>query len=283
MLARILAFIPFRLFEGLWRYTSIWDLRNIVAAVALSSAAYQVVVTQLFGLSYPRSIPIIDSLLLIFLMGGVRLMRRVYRELGRDTSSDRILIYGAGDAGEMVVRDMKNNPFYNKRPIGFIDDDFQKVGSRIRGVPVLGTRADLASILRRTDPSEVLIALPAAEARELRSVVNVLEPFKVPIKTLPNLRDILDGRVAVSQIRSLAFEDLLPRVPVDFDRTPIRELLCGRRVMVTGAGGSIGSELCRQIAKMTPEHIVLFERHENSLYAIDCVFRTILNTDSDPS
>ncbi len=269
LLARIAAFVPFRLFEGLWRYTSIWDLRNIVASVVLSGGAYYLVVSQVLSLPYPRSIPIIDSMLLISLMGGVRLSRRIYRELGGSDATDKILIYGAGDAGEMVVRDMKNNAYFGKLPVGFIDDDRDKVGSRIHGVQVLGTGRDLPQIMARTQPDEILVALPGADVGELRSVVEALEPFNVPIKTLPNLRDILAGKVEVTQIRSLAFEDLLPRIPVGFDNTPVSRLIRGRRVMVTGAGGSIGSELCRQIVAMMPAQIVLFERYENSLFAID--------------
>ncbi len=269
LLLRVVAFVLFNLFQGLWRYTSVWDLRNIIVAVLLSSGAYFAVATFVLDSPYPRSIPIIDSLLLIFLMGGVRLSRRIYRELGWKGPSATILIYGAGDAGEMVVRDMRNNPSFSKRPIGFVDDNDGKVGTRIHGVQVLGTRSDLPAIMERTRPDEVLVAMPSADDGELRSVVKLLEPFKATIKTLPNLRDVLDGEIEVSQIRSLAFADLLPRIPVGFDQTSVRELIAGQRVMVTGAGGSIGSELCRQVAAMTPEQLLLFERYENSLYAID--------------
>jgi len=134
---------------------------------------------------------------------------------------------------------------------------------------VLGTRDDLDTILREQKVDEILIAMPNATAGALRSIVKVLEPFKVSIKTLPNLRDLLDGKVTVSQIRSLALEDLLQREPVGLNVAPTRRLIAGKRVLVTGAGGSIGSELSRQIAAMSPERIVLFERYENGLYAIE--------------
>lgn len=268
ILIRALIFMPFRLYEGLWRYTSLWDLRNIAAAILLSSCVIHVMANQVFALGYPRSIILTDALLLVFGMTGVRLSRRIYRELGHGRREKGVLIYGAGDAGEMVVRDMKNSPLYKKDPVGFIDDDIKKVGRRIHGVPVLGTGDDLKKIMERTTVNEILIAMPQASARELRRVLTVLEPFKVPITTLPNLRDLLDGKVTVSQIRSLALEDLLQRDPVGLDATPVQNLISGRRVMVTGAGGSIGSELCRQIARMQPELLILMERHEPSIYSI---------------
>ena len=266
---RAASFIPLRLYEGLWRYTSIWDLRNIIVGVAASSVASYVFIRGFIGAAhYPRSVFFIDSLLLVSLMGGVRLIRRVYRDLVNGEREKRVLIFGAGDAAERIVRDMKSNPSYAYGPIGFVDDDVSKVGQRIHGVPVLGTRAALATIMAATQPHEVLVAIPRADPATIRSIVRDLEPFKVPIKTLPSLRDIIDGSVTVSHIRSLNVEDLLSRAPVGLDPKPLRSLLAGKRVLVTGAGGSIGSELCRQIAGYCPAGLILLDRYENSLYAI---------------
>ena len=263
------AFVPFRLFEGLWRYTSVYDLRAIAGSVCVSSAVFFAVVQTPIGPAvYPRSIFVIDGLLLTLLLGGVRMSRRIAAELSRDNPEKRILVFGAGDAGELIVRDMKNNRWYGLQPIGFVDDDKEKVGHRIHGVPVLGTRDDLPAILERYRPHEVLLAIPRAEPVAVRSIVRSLEPFKIPIKTLPNLRDLINGKTELSQIRSLAVEDLLQRAPVGLDPIPVRTLIGGRRVLVTGAGGSIGSELCRQIAKLKPATLVMFERYENSLHAI---------------
>jgi FlaA1/EpsC-like NDP-sugar epimerase len=209
---------------------------------------------------------IIDALLLVFFMGGIRLIHRTYQELWRLKPQKRLLIYGAGDAGELIVRDMKRYNTYD--PVGFIDDNRHKVGKRIHGVKVLGTRADLSKIVTHQRPHEVLVAMPGADPETVRSIVKALEPFKMPIRTLPNIRDLENCRITVTEIRDLSIEDLLPRAPVGLDVDRIRDLVTNRRVLVTGAGGSIGSELCRQIAGLNPKVLVMYERYENSLYAI---------------
>ncbi len=265
---RALVFVPFRLYEGLWRYSSIWDLRNIIVAVVTSSVVFAFAVKVIWNEPYPRSAFIVDGLLLVVLLGGVRLARRLYRELDRLDKARRVLIYGAGDAGELIVRDMKSNRFYNLEPIGFLDDDVSKVGLSIHGVRVLGTRDDLAAVMARKAPGAVLVAITRAEPAQLRGLVRALEPYKVPIKILPNMRDLLGGRVSVNKIRDLSIEDLLTRAPVDLDPQPVRRLIAGRRVLVTGAGGSIGSELCRQVASYQPELLIFCERYENGLFAI---------------
>jgi FlaA1/EpsC-like NDP-sugar epimerase len=270
VLVRAVTFVPFRLYEGLWRYTSIRDARNIVAAVATSSALFFASVYVAYGTYvYPRAVYVMDAVLLVGFLAGIRTVRRLARELNRGEHGRRVLIYGAGDAGEMIVRDMKRRAFYHGEPIGFVDDDRRKIGQRIHGVPVLGTRAELPEIVLRDRPDDVLIAIPSAEPAAIRAVVKALEPFKIAIKTLPNLRDVLDGKVSVSQIRELAIEDLLPRAPVGLEQEPVKRLVSGKCVLVTGAGGSIGSELCRQVLSFGPRSLVLFERYENSLFAIE--------------
>jgi len=266
---RAVAFVAFRLNKGLWKYASVHDLLGIVGAVGASSAVFSALMTVLLGPGvYPVSVVIVDGVLLILLLGGGRLARRMVGETSHGQPSKRILIFGAGDAGELIVRDIKNSGHSAYQAVGFVDDDPSKVGHRIHGVPVLGTRADLPGILKRHRPHEVLLAVPHAEPGAVRTIVRTLEPYKIPIKTVPNLRDLIDGNVELSQIRNLSVDDLLTRAPIGLTRDPLKHLIGGRRVMVTGAGGSIGSELCRQIARLKPASLVMLERYENSLHAI---------------
>src|SRR5262245_30122063 len=266
---RMLTFTPFRLYAGLWRYTGIWDLRNIVGAVTLSSLAFYGWAHWGLGLAeYPATALVVDSLLLIFFTGGVRLLRRIHGGVSRLIPEKRVLVYGAGDAGEMIVRDMRSNGFYEYEPMGFIDDNPTKVGHRIHGLKVLGTREALAHVMATEKVDMVLVAVPRATPETIRSIVRALEPFKVPIQTLPNLRDLFNGRVTVSQIRQLSVEDLLERAPVGLDVERVRDLVAGKRVLITGAGGSIGSELARQIGALAPTELALLDRYENGLHAL---------------
>lgn len=267
---RGLTFVPLQLYKGLWRYTGIWDLRNVIVGVTGSTVLFYILVHWIFGLrGYPLSIFIIDSLLLIFLMGGVRLARRLFFGLKLASSGKQVLIYGAGDAGEMIVRAIRNNGgSYDYQPIGFIDDDPSKVGRWIHGVPVLGPRDKMPGILQSNQVDEVLLAIPSASPSLVRQILTVLEPFKVPIKTVPALEKLND-KVGLSQIQNLSVEDLLERLPVGLDFSPVRDLVKDKRILITGAGGSVGSELSRQIARYEPARLILLDKSESALYDID--------------
>ena len=263
------AFMVFSLNEGLWRYTGIWDLQRIVSGVFLSTAAIYGLVYWGFELTaYPRSILIIDSVLLIGLVTGIRLPSRLLGEKLIYRHKKNVLVVGAGQSGERIVREMKTNSFSRYQPVGLIDDDVSLLNKRIHGVKVLGTRSDLPRLLAEKQVVEVVLALSNARPALLREIISTLEPFKVSIKTLPNLSDLLADRSAESQMRSVSMNDLLPRAVVNSQDEAMRHMIKGRRVLITGAGGSIGSELSRQVAALGPESLVLYERHENSLYMI---------------
>jgi len=273
LVIRGVTFFPFRLYGSSWRYSGMWDLRNIIAAVTVSTLLFTLVAEGVLGLRYPRSVLVCDTVFLICLLGGMRLFQRMVGEWGRSGALRRVLVYGAGDAGERIVNDMQRSRLHAYKPIGFIDDDVMKTGLWIHGVPVLGTGSDLADILVREHPDEILVALPSETPARIRAVVKTLEPFKIPIKTLPKLLDIMDGKVTVSEIRDLAVEDLLARPPVQMDLAPVQNFIKGKRVLVTGAGGSIGSELCRQLAQCEPAVLLMLDKAESALYDIDMELR----------
>lgn len=267
---RGLMFIPFGLYQGLWRYASIWDLRNILSATISSTLVFYIVVHWIGGLTaYPRSIFVIDTLLLTGLLGIMRLARRLHRERrGRARTSDKaLLIYGAGDIGEMILRDIKaNRKFYNYYPMGFIDDDPRKQGQRIHGIRILGTGEDLKRVVREDQVDVVLLAMPQIDPEKKRWIIEQLEEEPVQLLTVPNLRELITCQVGVQNIRPVAVEDLLMRAPVGLQLAPLEQMIKGQRIMVTGAGGSIGGELCRQIARLGPQSLIALDQYENGLY-----------------
>jgi FlaA1/EpsC-like NDP-sugar epimerase len=269
LVIRLSTLTVFKLHEGLWRYAGIWDLSRIIQACVLGTILFATMIRRVIIIDhYPTSIYFLDSILLVVLMGGSRLGRRIYHEFGGLQKGRRVLIIGAGNAGEMIVRDMKNNPYYGHEPVGFVDDDKRKIGTRVHGIPVLGGREDLQRIIEMTVPQEVLIAIPSARPAEIRELLEALQTFKVEIRTLPNLRDLLQGKVTVGQIRELALEDLLERPVVQLDRESLQSFIGGSCVLVTGAAGSIGSELCRQILELNPKVVLACDRHENGLFEL---------------
>lgn len=266
---RGVAFATFGLNEGLWRYTSIWDLQNIVGGVLTSTVVFYGWVHWVMGIySYPRSIFAIDAILLIGFLAGVRLPSRIFRDMPIFQRKRKVLVVGAGDSGERIVREMKTRSVFNCQPIGFVDNNISLLNQRIHGVRVLGTVEDTPKLVETLRPEVVVVAITTATPEFLRDLVIKLEPYEVSIKTLPAKEELLTNQSTVSQIRNVSVPDLLSRAPINLDNDATRQLVRGKRVLITGAGGSIGSELARQIAMLDPSMLLLYERHENSLYNI---------------
>jgi FlaA1/EpsC-like NDP-sugar epimerase len=261
-----------RLDRGWWRFVSTPDLVRIASANCIGSIAGGLVILFFGPPGFPRSLYFLDFVLCFGATAGIRVAVRLAAEATAHSDSSgaqRTLIYGAGAAGVMLLRESRSNPGLNYSVVGFIDDDLTKSGIRIQGVPVLGPGAKLAPLAVRHDIHQVLIALPSATGTEMTRILRLCQEARVRFRTVPSLAEIVEGPALASQIRDVAVEDLLGRTPVRLEQGAISAGLGGRVVLVTGAGGSIGSELCRQIARFGPAGIVGFEIAESPLFEID--------------
>lgn len=273
VLFRLGAFAFYRLYSGWWRYVGMRDMFALIKAIAISSALFTVLLV-FTGQAYafPRSVIVIDAVLTLFFIGGVRFALRALRENRRPVAGGprlrRVLIVGAGDAGELLLREMHNNRGLGYVPVGFVDDDIRKTGFHIHGVPVLGTTESLGETLATNPTDELIIAIPSASRDQIQKIVNRCLATRLPFKILPAIA-ALSGRVQMSQVRPVRVEDLLGRDPVDLDSAIVHGAIAGRRVLITGAGGSIGAELARQIASFGPAALTLIERSENALFLIE--------------
>jgi len=277
VLARLGIFASFHLFEGLWRYVSMRDILAILKATTLGSLIFVAGVLALFGHGFPRSIFLLEWFLCVALVSGVRLTIRVVRESSRryrQGDARRVLIIGAGDAAEMLFREIDRSVTLNYEVVGFVDDDSRKWGRRIHGIEVVGKIEDLPQLCQMKNVQELLIAIPSASREQYRRIIERCHTCGVPFKTVPSLRDLLQGRARIGQLQEVRPEDLLGREAVRLDVDRLKEELQGRRILVTGAGGSIGSELCRQLAVFEPEMLIMFERAESSLYFVDLELRS---------
>jgi FlaA1/EpsC-like NDP-sugar epimerase len=276
---KLLVFRWFGLYSRLWRYASVDELVLIAIATGVSeiitAGLLFAIALPLSGIVlFPRSIPFIDGLLTLLMVGGSRFAVRL-AEQRREQDQRRsqrehetlVLVAGAGSAGAMIVKEMRANPQLGLLPVGFVDDDKDKHGVQIHGVQVLGDRKQILPLVREHGVAEVIIAMPTAPGSAIREILAVCSQAGIPARTIPGLYDILSGQVSVNQIRDVDIEDLLRREPVQTDFTAVEAMLRGCRVMVTGAGGSIGSELCRQIARCRPAALVLVGHGENSIFA----------------
>jgi FlaA1/EpsC-like NDP-sugar epimerase len=277
---RMLVFCGAGLYARYWRYASVDELVLIAKASGVGTLAVAVMVLLILPWlsnypTCPRSVPFIDGMLVLFVAGMPRFWARLaWRNRRRGERSAcvqvqrRVLIMGAGDAGQMLVEEMMANPQLGLVPVGFIDDDTSKHGMQIHGLRILGDREDIPRLARVHKAEEVVIAMPTAPGRAIREVLEICEHSELPASIIPGLYDILSGAMAITQVHEVQIEDLLRREPVIVDPMPVEEMVRGARVLVTGAGGSIGSELCRQIARCEPETLILLGHGENSIYHI---------------
>ncbi len=265
----------FGLYRRMWMYASIQELKLIVVAVTSASVVLALIVTLLNAINifpdFPRSIVPIDWLLSLVLVGGLRFSMRVLAEVqpaaaDSDSRSKRVLVVGAGDAGALVVREMQRNPNLPLQPVCFLDDDPDKQRQQIHGIPVVGKLDDLPRILIMRQIDEVVIAIPSAPGQVIRKVAEVCRLRNMPFRTMPGLYELLGGKVSVSRLREVEITDLLRREPALIDERAIGGSLGGKRVMITGAGGSIGRELCRQVARWGPSELILLGHGENSIF-----------------
>ena len=275
-----LIYYLFGIYRRLWRYASIRELVLILGAVTTASVIVSVMMLWLFNIEvfigFPRSTLIIDWLLSMTFIGGSRFL---FRWLAESTSTaahgttlqpyrnKSVVVVGAGDAGAMVVREMQKNPQLNMKPIGFLDDDPAKQDSKIHGLPVLAPLEQISTILKKHQVDEVIIAIPSAAGDVLRHVMEVCRQQGVAFRTMPGLYELLGGKVSVSRLREVDISDLLRRAPVTIEPGALGEVLEGRVIMVTGAGGSIGRELCRQIAQLHPGKLLMLGHGENSIFS----------------
>jgi FlaA1/EpsC-like NDP-sugar epimerase len=268
-------FVAFGFYQRWWRYVSTRDMWRVLIGVVVASVLAVAAVYFFYPverLRLPRGVAVVDPLLLLAFVAGSRLLARTVIERPKSGIVARgreVLIVGAGNAGEQTVRELQRASIPNYTPIGLIDDDPRKRGMRLHGVRVLGTTANLAHVLRDRRPDEVLIAAPSASGDFRRRVVEAARVESIPVKTLPSLHELITGDVDLAQIRPVQVEDLLGREQVEVDLAEVASYLRNKTVLVSGAGGSIGSELCRQIARVGPARLVLVDYAETALFEIE--------------
>jgi FlaA1/EpsC-like NDP-sugar epimerase len=271
------AFWLFGLYRGLWRYASLPDLQRILLSVAVAALAVPTLFT-LTGLDtpVPRSVYLITPVLLIGAMSGSRMLYRAWKErtlLGmvRHPGASPVLVLGAGAAASSLLRDLANSDQW--RAVGLLDDDAGKRGSAIQGVKILGGVEQVGSVAQGLGVTQAIIAMPGATHGERKRAVELCSAAGLQVMTVPSYADLVSGKVSVSALRNVELDDLLGRDPVTLDDAGLRGLIEGQCVLVTGAGGSIGAELCRQIARYAPSRLVLFDLSEYALYAVEQEFR----------
>ena len=273
LILTVIVFAVFRLYQGIWKYASASDLVNIILA-CLVSAVTQTVGMTLMGLRFPRSYPF---MYFAVLTAGISIFRFTYRIFAyfRQKQQGLIkegktntMIVGAGEAGNTLLKELQNSKFVEQNVCCLVDDDPGKIGKYLRGVLVAGNRKDICRLAEEYHIEEIMIAIPSASHAEIQELLDICSQTSCKLKVLPGIYQLVNGEVSVSKLRNVEIEDLLGREPIDTQVESIMGYVSGKVVLVTGGGGSIGSELCRQIARHEPKQLVIFDIYENNAYDI---------------
>ena len=281
---KLTVFCYFGFYRRYWRYAGVQELTDITTLIG-SAVILQIILFEVFkslvdsplhGL--PESLPFLDGLLTCLFVSSLRFSVRAVETSQKRycEAGDRVLVVGAGNAGVSLVAEMQRSPKLGLCPIAFIDDDVQKINHRIRGIPVVGDRYKIPDIVLKLNIRRVIIAMPSAAGRVIREIAEICQANGIQTSTLPGIHEILNGRVRVDSIRDIRIEDLLRREPVQTDIQQVSQFLNGKKVLITGAGGSIGSELCRQILKCHPAEMMLVGHGENSVFNIQQEIEQVL-------
>jgi FlaA1/EpsC-like NDP-sugar epimerase len=276
---KFIIFLFIGLYRGMWRYTSVRDFWLLARACFLSTVLVMVIILVINRFEgYSRSVFVADGIITFFLADGVRIFIRSFYAVRGNRGADvyplvntrltKVLIIGAGDAGEKILREIMANNALHYDVVGFVDDDMEKQGRTIHGIRVLGTVERLPKILKRESIQQILIAIPSAKGDQIRHIVDACQKCNTSYKILPGIGELIDGRVSVKLLRDISYEDLLGRSSVHLNIKDIRNYLDGKTILITGCGGSIGSELCRQVVKYQPRNLILLDSSEPSLFNI---------------
>ncbi len=267
---KTLVYYYFGLYRSLWIYASIDELLQIFFAVAIGTFV-EYIFGILFKVSFPKSVYAISFLVCMLLIGGSRLSYRVIRKVSRtawkeDGGKKRVMVVGAGDAGSMVIQEMQKHNELSYLPVVVVDDDKSKHRASIHGVPVGGSRSKIMELVNKYKVDEIIIAMPSAKKQETSAILKCCKETKCKLRTLPGVYEIINDKVTISQLRDVVIEDLLGREEIKLNNEEISDYLTQKVILVTGGGGSIGSELCRQIAKYQPQKLLILDAYENGAY-----------------
>lgn len=271
MIIHTISFNIFKCYCSLWRYAGEEEMVSILlACVVYVIPVY--IVHKLIGVKYSILFYIVATILIIGCTGGLRLVyrtgRRLKTRLSVSNNSNRVLVVGAGSAGQMIINELKENPQLNKVAVGIIDDDINKIGRRIHNIKILGDTSQIKEIVEKEKIDEIILAIASIDKIKKSQIIEKCRQTKCKLKTIPGIYEIIDGKVDIKKIRDVDIEDLLGREPIKVNMKEMSDYIKERTVLVTGGGGSIGSELCRQIASFNPKHLIIVDNYENNAYAI---------------